>query len=56
MKLLQEQEAETDASRRRDDELISVQQTREKDFHNAQLFQDKIKEALTDIPRWMTSN
>jgi hypothetical protein len=46
MKLLQEQEAETNASRRREDELISVQQTREKAFNNAQLRQDKIKEAF----------
>jgi len=46
MKLLQEQKAETDANRSRDDEFISVQQTKEKDFHNAQLRQDKIKEAF----------
>jgi hypothetical protein len=44
MKLLQEQEAETDASRRRYDELINTQQTKETTFHNAQLRQDKIKE------------
>jgi hypothetical protein len=43
MRLLQEQDAETDATRRRKDELISVQQTRENDFNNAQLRQDKIK-------------
>jgi hypothetical protein len=32
--------------RRREDELISVQQTREKAFNNTQLRQDKIKEAF----------
>jgi hypothetical protein len=46
MRLLQEQDAETDATQRRKDELISVQQTREKDFDNTQLCQDKIKEAF----------
>jgi hypothetical protein len=46
MRLLQEQDAETDATRRRKDELISVQQTREKSFNNSQLCQDKIKEAF----------
>jgi hypothetical protein len=46
MKLLHEKEVETDASRRRDDDLINVQQTKEKAFHNAQLQQDKIKEAF----------
>jgi hypothetical protein len=44
MRLLQEQDAEKDATRRRKDELISVQQTREKYFDNTQLRQDKIKE------------
>jgi hypothetical protein len=44
MKLLQEQDVEKDATQRRKDELISVQQTREKDFNSAQLHQDKIKE------------
>jgi transposase InsO family protein len=43
MRLLQEQDVETDATRRRKDELINVQQTREKAFNNAQLHQDKIK-------------
>jgi hypothetical protein len=46
MRLLQEQEAETNSTRRRNNELISVQQTREKDFNNAQLWQDNIKEAF----------
>jgi hypothetical protein len=46
MRLLQEQDAETNATRRRKDELIDVQQTREKAFHNTQLHQDKIKEAF----------
>jgi hypothetical protein len=46
MKLLHEQEAEKNASRRRDDDLINVQQTRENSFHNTQLRQDKIKEDL----------
>jgi hypothetical protein len=44
MRLLQEKDAETDATRRRKDELISVQQTREKAFNNSQLRQEKIKE------------
>jgi hypothetical protein len=46
MKLLQEQEAETNVGQRRDEDLISVQQTREKAFHNAHLCQDKIKGAF----------
>jgi hypothetical protein len=46
MKLLYEQEVEKDANQRRDDELINVQQTREKDFHNSQLCQYKSKEAF----------
>jgi hypothetical protein len=41
--LLQEHDAETNSTRRRKDELINVQQTREKAFNNAQLHQDKIK-------------
>jgi hypothetical protein len=45
MKLLQEKEVETNASRRREDEIINVQRTRERAFNNAQLRQDKIKEA-----------
>jgi hypothetical protein len=43
MRLLHEQDAETYATRRRKDELISVQQTKERDFNNAQLHQDKLK-------------
>jgi hypothetical protein len=43
MRLLQEQDAKIDATQRRKDELISVQQTREKAFNNAQMHQDKIK-------------
>lgn len=46
MKLLQEKDAEKDVARRRKDELISVQHTREKAFNNAQMHQDKIKEAF----------
>ena len=46
MRLLQEQDAETDATRRRKDELTSIQQTKEKYFDNTQLSQDKIKEAF----------
>ena len=46
MKLLQEQEEEMNVDQRREDELISVQQTKEKDFNNAQLRQEKIKEAF----------
>jgi hypothetical protein len=44
MRLLQEKDAETDATRRRKDELISVEKTREKYFDNTQLHQDNIKE------------
>jgi hypothetical protein len=43
MRLLQEQDDETNATQRRIDELINVQQTREKAFNNSQLHQDKIK-------------
>jgi hypothetical protein len=43
MRLLQEKDLETDATRRRKDELINVQQTREKTFNNSQLHQDRIK-------------
>ena len=46
MRLLQEQDVEIDATRRRKDELISVQQTREKAFNSAQLHQDKIKNSI----------
>ena len=46
MKLLYEKEVEKDANQRRDDELINVQQTKEKAFHNYQLCQDKIKETF----------
>jgi hypothetical protein len=46
MRLLQEQDVETDATQRREDEIISVQQTRERVFSNAQICQDKIKEAF----------
>jgi hypothetical protein len=46
MKLLQEQEMKTNIGRRTDDELIIVQQTKEKAFHNTHLRQYKIKEAF----------
>jgi hypothetical protein len=43
IRLLQEQNVEIDATRRRKYELINVQQTRENAFKNSQLHQDKIK-------------
>jgi hypothetical protein len=46
MNLLQEQDVETYATRRRKYELISVQQTRENAFNNARLHQDKIKKSF----------
>jgi hypothetical protein len=46
MRLLQEQDAETNATQRRKDELINAQQTRENAFNNAQLHQDKIKKSF----------
>jgi hypothetical protein len=43
MRLLQEQDVETNATRRRTNELINAQKTREKAFNKSQLHQDKIK-------------
>jgi hypothetical protein len=43
MRLLQEQDDEPDATQRRKNELINVQQTREKAFNNSQVHQDRIK-------------
>jgi hypothetical protein len=43
MRLLQEKDVEPDATQRRTNELINVQQTREKAFNNSQLHQDRIK-------------
>jgi transposase InsO family protein len=43
MRLLQEKDVEPDATQRRINELINVQQTREKAFNNSQLHQDRIK-------------
>jgi hypothetical protein len=56
MKLLQEQDAKTNAIRRRKDELIGVQKTREKDFNNAQLHQDQIKKDFDRHTKWRISN
>jgi hypothetical protein len=56
MKLLQEQDAETDATRRRKDELISVQQTRKRISIMLSCAKTRSKRLSTDIPRWMTSN
>jgi transposase InsO family protein len=46
MRLLHEQYVEPDATQRRTNELINVQQTREKAFNNSQLHQYKIKKAF----------
>jgi hypothetical protein len=43
MIFLQEQYVEPDTTQRRKNELINVQQTREKAFNNSQLHQDRIK-------------
>jgi hypothetical protein len=43
MILLHEKDAKLDATQRRTNELINVQQTREKSFNKSQLHQDKIK-------------
>jgi hypothetical protein len=43
MRLLQDQDAELDATQRRTHDLINVQQTREKDLKKYQLHQDRIK-------------
>ena len=43
MRLLQDQDDETNANRRRTYELINVQQTREKSFNKSQLHQEIIK-------------
>jgi hypothetical protein len=43
MRLLHHQDVETNATRRRTNEIINVQQTREKSFNKSHLHQDKIK-------------
>jgi hypothetical protein len=43
MRLLQEKDVEPDATQRRTNELINVQQTREKAFNKSQMHQDRIK-------------
>ena len=43
MRLLQEKDAEPDATQRRTNELINVQRMREKSFNNSQMHQDRIK-------------
>jgi hypothetical protein len=43
MRLLNDQDAEPDATQRMTNELINVQQIREKAFNNSQLHQDMIK-------------
>ena len=43
MRLLQEKDAELDAIQRRTNELINVQETREKTLKNSQMHQDNIK-------------
>jgi hypothetical protein len=56
MKLLQEQEAETNTSRRRDDELISVQKPGKRPSIMLSYAKTRSKRLSTDIPRWMTLN
>jgi hypothetical protein len=46
MRLLQEKDVEPDATQRMTNELINVQQTREKAFNKSQLHQDMIKNAF----------
>jgi hypothetical protein len=46
MILLQEEDSKPNATQRRTNELINVQQTREKAFNNYQLHQDRIKKAF----------
>jgi transposase InsO family protein len=46
MRLLQDQDDETNSTRKRIDELINVQQIREKAFNNSQMHQDKIKKDI----------
>jgi hypothetical protein len=46
MRFLQEQDAELDATQRRTNELINVQQTRDKSFNNSQLHQESIKKSF----------
>jgi hypothetical protein len=53
MRLLQEQDDEPDATQRRKNELINVQQTREKAFNNSQLHQERIKK---DFNRYTKEN
>jgi hypothetical protein len=43
MRLLQEQDVDPNSTQRRTNELINIQQTREKSFNNSQLHQDMIK-------------
>ena len=46
MRFLQEKDVEPNATQRRTNELINVQQTKEKSFNNSQMHQDRIKKAF----------